>query len=97
VPLLQSRYTRLQSPDAGEKDLCSHLDAEHIGNCAILAGIGQPWLGIGAAQSPSPRKNGPVGIHRLQWALPVDAKLDVLLSPLSMSIPARFADFDFAP
>jgi hypothetical protein len=53
--VLQSGYPWLQSPNIGEKGLCSRLEAEHIGNCAILADICSPGRALDA-QSPSPAK-----------------------------------------
>jgi hypothetical protein len=51
VPQLQSRYLWLQSPNVGERDLCSHPRVERIGNCATFADIGRIG-GVGATQSP---------------------------------------------
>lgn len=66
APLLQSRSPWLQSPNVGEEDLCSHLDAEHTGNCAILADISsQDWGWRRAVAFAG--EDGPVGRLLLLW------------------------------
>lgn len=63
MALLQSRYFSLQSPNVGDRDLCSHPDAKHIGNCATLADIDRPGWGCGDAVAFA-SENSSVGRHR---------------------------------
>jgi hypothetical protein len=94
APLPQSRHLWSQSPDVGERYLCSHLGAEHIGNCAIVADIGPSDRGWRHAVA-SAGENSPIGVHRCRRRLPAGAKLDVLLFPASISVRAYVADLDF--
>jgi len=93
-PLLQSRYPWLQSPNVGERDLCSHPDAECIGDCITLADIGRAGWGWRHAVAVACEKSS-TGAHRCCGPSSAGAKLHVLLSPASVSIPARVADLDF--